>query len=123
MKSNIFTKVSADLTEGQLFLKSIWYDTTVIDLGSYDAFESSYQKLLQYIQTEDLYVCGNAYVFDLISYWLLALRSIMCCKFLFKLMRQVKWGRLANTKILYKNTFIILARGLGKRRDKKIIIS
>lgn len=63
-----FSRVPDDFTGGEVLRKPAGAYATVVCRGDYGSFSKSYGRLLGFIQTEKLTVCGNAYVYDLVSY-------------------------------------------------------
>lgn len=63
-----FSKASADIPQEHLYHKPAGRYATIIHKGDYSSFATGYQTLLKYINDQNLIVCGNCYVYDLVSY-------------------------------------------------------
>ena len=66
--SYFFSKIPPSFSCGSIFKKPAGPYATIFHQGTYDSFDFPYRLLLDYIQEQNLTICGNAYVYDLISY-------------------------------------------------------
>lgn len=68
-ESYFFSPVSQEeVQEEEVFCKPEGFYAVIVHRGTYDSFSEAYQRLLDYIRERGLTICGNAYIFDLVSY-------------------------------------------------------
>lgn len=63
-----FSVVDDDFPQERLLRKPAGRYATIVHRGDYDSFSAAYRTLLDYLDAQGLRVCGNAYVYDLVSY-------------------------------------------------------
>ena len=68
LESYFFSRVPPDFSGGPLLEKPAGLYATIVHKGPLEAFNEPYHALLAYVGRQGYAVCGNAYVFDLITY-------------------------------------------------------
>lgn len=63
-----FSRVPAGFKAGERMQKPAGTYATVLHRGPYESFSGGYRLLLDFIHAQGMSVCGNAYVYDLLSY-------------------------------------------------------
>ena len=68
LESYFSSRVPPDFSGGPLLEKPAGLYATIVHRGPLESFDHPYQQLLAYLRRQGYAVCGNAYVFDLITY-------------------------------------------------------
>lgn len=63
-----FSRVPAGFAAGEQMHKPAGTYATILHRGPYESFGAGYRLLLDFIRAQGLDICGNAYVYDLVSY-------------------------------------------------------
>lgn len=85
-ESYFFSGVSKQFDGERLFKKPAGKYVVQLHKGEYHTFRQAYDNLLKYIVDNHLKICGNAYVYDLVSY----LASSIENQYVFKIAIQVE---------------------------------
>ena len=64
-----YSRIKKPVQSERLFIKPKGTYLTLLHKGSIDTIENSYNEMLDYIQKNDLELIGNAYCYDLLSYF------------------------------------------------------
>ena len=67
-ESFFFSRVPADFEHEGLYQKPAGSYATILHKGKSETFGDAYRVLLRYIEEQGRVVCGNCYVYDLVSY-------------------------------------------------------
>ncbi len=67
-ESYFFSVVPDDFRQERLLRKPAGTYATIVHRGDFDSFSEAYRTLLAFIAERKHIVCGNAYVYDLVSY-------------------------------------------------------